>query len=90
MEIEKLHPAQIREIIVRREGEERGRALAERILEEPDLADLAQRPASIQFIIATLPFLHEGQKIDLAQVYLLASRELLLKNMGLDLPVVVL
>lgn len=80
MKIEKLRPAQIRKIIVRREGKDRGPALAERILEKPELADLAQRPGSIQFILAALPFLRKGQQIDLARVYLLASRELLLKN----------
>ena len=78
--LEKLSPAQITEIIVRREGEVRGQKLAQHILDTPALADLAHRPGSIEYIIAALPLLPEEGEINLAQVYLYASRELLLKN----------
>lgn len=78
--LEKLTPAQITEVITRREGKTRGNALAGRILAIPASADLAQRAGSIEFIIAALPSLDERKKIDLSQVLLFATRELLLKN----------
>ena len=80
LNLDKLSPGQIQQVIVKREGEERGSALADRILKNAALADLAGRVASIELIIAALPTLSAGEKIDLGRVYLYASRELLLKN----------
>ncbi len=80
LNLEKLSPKQIKQIIIKREGKERGSALAERILENVELTDLAGRVASIELIIAALPTLNAGGKIDLSRVYLHASNKLLLKN----------
>lgn len=78
--VEKLSPQKITQILLKREGEERGPLLSSRIHAHPALADLAQRAGSIELIIAALPSLDERRKIDLARVLLHATRELLLKN----------
>lgn len=78
--LEKLSPTQITQIIVKREGEAEGKRLAQRILSVPELADLAQRAGSIEFIVAALPSLINLRKIDLGRVFLYATRELLIKN----------
>jgi predicted phosphodiesterase/WD40 repeat protein len=78
--LEKLSPSQITLIITKREGEAEGRPLAQRILSVPDLADLAQRAGSIEFIVAALPSLLNLRRVDLARVFLYATRELLVKN----------
>ncbi|MDQ3807105.1 MAG: metallophosphoesterase [Thermoproteota archaeon] len=78
--LDKLSPKQIIQIITKREGEAEGTLLAQRILSVPELADLAQRAGSIEFIIAALPSLLNLRKIDLARVFLYATRELLIKN----------
>lgn len=78
--LDKLSPKQITQIITKREGKSEGGNLAKHILSVPALADLAQRAGSIEFIVAALPSLLNLRKIDLARVFLYATRELLIKN----------
>ncbi|HKQ09500.1 MAG TPA: metallophosphoesterase [Blastocatellia bacterium] len=78
--LKKLTPAQITKLLIKREGEMVGGQLAERILSNSSLADLAQRAGLIEFIIAALPSLDEKSQIDLSRVFLYATKELLLKN----------
>lgn len=80
LNLEKLSSDQITEIVVQRQGDSEGRELAARILSVPELADLAKRASLIEFIVAALPSLLKSGKIDLARVFLYATRDLLLKN----------
>jgi hypothetical protein len=79
LSLAKLSPVQVEEIVVKREGASRGTTLARKIQDVPALADLAGRAVAIELIIAALPSLDEA-KVDLARVFLYATRELLVRN----------
>jgi len=70
----------IEEVIVKRVGEDNGPAVARRILDTPNLAELARKPVLIELLLAVLPEIEARKEVNEAQVYLYATNELLLRN----------
>jgi len=71
---------QIEEVIVKRLGEENGPVVARRILDTPNLAELARKPVLIELLLAALPEIEAREEVNEAQVYLYATNKLLLRN----------
>lgn len=66
--LESFTENQIREVITRRRGEE----VAETILNNPDLKELAQQPVIIEMLVEVLPDLQPDTPINKSEIYRLA------------------
>ncbi|HTU46422.1 MAG TPA: pentapeptide repeat-containing protein [Bryobacteraceae bacterium] len=71
---------QIRDVIVRRVGQERGPELADKILKTPNLAEMARKPILVELLLAALEEVSADVLDNPAQVYLFATNRLLLRN----------
>ncbi|MCP4537277.1 MAG: NACHT domain-containing protein [Chloroflexi bacterium] len=78
--LEPFTDEQIEEVIVKRVDSENGPAIARRILDNPNLAELARKPVLIELLMAALPGIEVREDINEAQIYLYATNELLLRN----------
>lgn len=78
--LEPFSNEQIEEVIVKRVGPENGPVVARRILDTPNLAELARKPVLIELLLAALPEIEAREEVNEAQVYLYATNELLLRN----------
>jgi WD40 repeat protein len=79
-EILNLHPLsidQIRQVLTNR-GE--NTETIEKILANPELADLVKRPMTVELVLAALPEISAGKEIDLARVYLYALKHKLARD----------
>ena len=70
----------IREVITRRLGAEHGLDVAERILDTPDLAEMARKPVLVELLLVALDEVSADVLENPAQVYLYATNKLLLRN----------
>jgi len=80
LHLEPFGADQIREVITRRLGTEDGPAVAERILETPNLAEMARKPVLVELLLAALGEVSADVLENPAQVYLYATNRLLLRN----------
>ena len=71
---------QIRDVIVRRLGEEKGSSAADRILHSENLAEMARKPVLVDLLLTALDEVKADVLEDQAQVYLYATNKLLLRN----------
>ncbi|MBI1927490.1 SIR2 family protein [Candidatus Poribacteria bacterium] len=71
---------QIREVITKRLGAEKGPTVAEHILETENLAEMASKPVLIELALAALDEVSADMLENPAQVYLYATNKLLLRN----------
>jgi WD40 repeat protein len=79
-EILNLHPLsiyQIRQVLTNRGATTE---TIEKILANPELVDLVKRPMMVELVLAALPEISAGQKIDLARVYLYALKHKLAQD----------
>jgi WD40 repeat protein len=72
--------AQIRDVIIRRVGQEKGAQLADKILKTPNLAEMARKPILVELLLAALEEVSADVLDNPAQVYLFATNRLLLRN----------
>jgi hypothetical protein len=71
---------QIRQVITLRLGAKDGAPVAERILKEPNLAEMARKPVLIELLLAALDEVDDSVLENPAKVYLYATNKLLLRN----------
>ncbi|MBV9864435.1 MAG: pentapeptide repeat-containing protein [Abitibacteriaceae bacterium] len=71
---------QIRDVIMRRLGSEEGPRMADHILDNPNLAEMARKPVLIELLLAALGEVRADELENQAQVYLYATTKLLLRN----------
>jgi WD40 repeat protein len=79
-EILNLHPLsieQIRQVLTSRGATPE---TIEKILANPELADLVKRPMMVDLVLEALPEISEGKEIDLARVYLYALKHKLARD----------
>jgi WD40 repeat protein len=79
-EILNLHPLsikQIRQILTNRGATPE---TIDKILANPELADLVKRPMMVDLVLEALPEISEGKEIDLARVYLYALKHKLARD----------
>jgi hypothetical protein len=73
--IEPFNPSQIKEVIIRRLGLEKGGSIAERILKTPNLSEMARKPVLIDLLLAALDEVGGEVLENPAQVYYFGSAE---------------
>jgi WD40 repeat protein len=78
--IEPFTKEQIREVILRRLGKEKGNILANRILKNQTLLEMASKPVLVELLLAALEEENSTTIENPAQVYLYATNGLLLRN----------
>jgi WD40 repeat protein len=79
-EILNLHPLsieQIRQVLTNREATPE---TIDKILANPELADLVKRPMMVELVLEALPEISEGKEVDLARVYLYALKHKLARD----------
>jgi hypothetical protein len=79
-EILNLHPLsidQIQQVLTNRGATTE---TIEKILDNPELADLVKRPMMVDLVLEALPAISEGKEIDLARVYLYALKNKLARD----------
>jgi hypothetical protein len=79
MHLEEFSDDQIREVISRRHGGEKS-GIADRILKNKNLAEMARRPILIELLLAALQEVNADILENSGQVYLYATNKLLLRN----------
>jgi len=80
LHLEPFDDDQIRQVIIGRKGAEHGPAIAERILNTPNLAEMARKPVLVELLLAALDEVSADVLENPAQVYLYATNKLLLRN----------
>jgi WD40 repeat protein len=80
LHLEQFSDDQIRQVIIGRLGAENGSAMVDRILEAPNLVDMARKPVLIELLLAALSEVNVEALENPAQVYLYATNKLLLRN----------
>jgi predicted NACHT family NTPase len=70
IELEEFTDAQIRRVVALRAGD----AAVQRVMDNPQLLDLARRPIMAEFILEGLPDIESGGTIDQSRVYFYAAR----------------
>ncbi|MDO8745365.1 MAG: pentapeptide repeat-containing protein [Candidatus Brocadiaceae bacterium] len=78
--LEPFNDDQIRKVIIGRLGKEKGTTTADRILNTPNLAEMARKPVLIELLLAALDEVGDNVLKNPAQVYLYATNKLLLRN----------
>ena len=68
LELEKFSDAQIAELLGRKANTE----TVDKVMDNPQLLDLARRPVMVELILEALPDIEQGKPIDMARVYLYA------------------
>ncbi len=76
LELMKFDDVQIREMLVRRTNE----LTVEKVMGNGQVLDLLRRAVMAEFVLAALPEIEAGKKIDLARVYLYAVRRQMEEN----------
>jgi len=71
LELQKFNDEQIRQVLSFTAGD----STVKKIMENPELLDLARRPVMIELILAALPEIEAGKTIDMSRIYLYAVRE---------------
>jgi hypothetical protein len=77
--LELFDDQKIREVIIRRHGSS-GAAVADRILKNQNLAEMARRPVLIELLLAALQEVSDDVLENQGRVYLYATNKLLLRN----------
>lgn len=80
LHLEPFSDDQIREVITRRLGSEEGPSLAERVLTNEKLAEMARKPVLVELLLAAIDEVSADILENSAQVYLYATNRLLLRN----------
>lgn len=78
--IEPFNDDQIREVITLRLGTEIGAVTSNRILQTPNLAEMARKPVLVELLLAALDEVSADILENPAKVYLYATNKLLLRN----------
>jgi uncharacterized protein YjbI with pentapeptide repeats/molybdopterin-guanine dinucleotide biosynthesis protein len=82
--VESFSDEEIRDVIVRRLGEENGKVVADKVLNLPNLAQMARKPILIELLLAALDEVSADVLENQAQVYLYATDKLLLRNIAAE------
>lgn len=80
--LEAFDDDKIKEVIVRRIGHDSGEITAKRILNIPNLAEMARKPVLIELLLAAMSEISPDVLENQAQVYLYATNKLLLRNIN--------
>lgn len=80
LNLEPFSDSQIREVIQRRLGLEKGKSTADKIMKIPNLSEMARKPILIELLLAALDEIGGDALENSAQVYLYATNNLLLRN----------
>lgn len=75
---------QIRDVVIRRLGEDKGSAAADRILDSENLAEMARKPVLVELLLTALDEVRAALLENQAQVYLYATNKLLLRNISAE------
>src|ERR1051325_3190697 len=75
---------QIRDVVIRRLGDAKGSAAADRILGSENLAEMARKPVLVELLLTALDEVNAAVLEDQAQVYLYATNKLLLRNISAE------
>jgi len=78
--LEPFDNQKITDVIVRRLGEESGLITAKRILDIPNLAEMAKKPVLIELLLASMDEISKNVLENQAQIYLYATNKLLMRN----------
>jgi WD40 repeat protein len=78
--VEPFNDEEIRDVIVRRLGEENGKVVADKVLNTSNLAEMARKPILVELLLAALDEVSADVLENQAQVYLYATDKLLLRN----------
>ncbi|HJT28880.1 MAG TPA: SIR2 family protein [Pyrinomonadaceae bacterium] len=78
--IQALNDSQIRDLISRRVGNDKGAEVATRILGNKNLAEMARKPILVELLLAALDEVSADVLENQAQVYLYATDKLLMRN----------
>jgi len=82
--LERLSIPQIREVITRRMGTKNGRAVAEKILRNGNLAEMATKPILVELLLTVLDEVSPDALENKTQVYRYATEKLLLRNISTE------
>lgn len=80
--LEPFSPPQIREMLVKRLGLARGNETADRVLENPNLADMARKPVQMELLLSVLDKVDPSELETPTQVYRYAAENLILRNIS--------
>jgi WD40 repeat protein len=78
--VEPFNDEEIRDVIMRRLGEENGKVVADKVLNTSNLAEMARKPILVELLLAALDEVSADVLENQAQVYLYATDKLLLRN----------
>lgn len=78
--LEQFNDEQIRKAITLRLGESHGPIIAERILKNPNLVEMARKPILVELLLAALDEVNDSVLENPAKVYLYSTNKLLLRN----------
>jgi len=78
--LEKFSDKQLNEVLIKRLGDKDGSQLAEFILKNPQLLDIARKPVLIELLLAAMDEVSPTILENVTQVYLYATNKLLLRN----------
>lgn len=82
--VESFDNEQIQAVITKRAGEEKGQGLAQKVLDEEVLTEMARKPILIELLLAALDDVNTDVLSNLSSVYLYATNKLLLRNISAD------
>lgn len=80
LHLEPFNDDEIRDVILRRLGKEKGRVIADKVLSISNLAEMARKPVLVELLLAALDEVSADVLENQAQVYLYATDKLLLRN----------
>lgn len=72
--------SQIREVIIRRAGAEKGAIMAARVLEAQNLAEMARKPILVELLLTALEEVNSDALESPSHIYLYATEKLLVRN----------
>jgi hypothetical protein len=75
---------QIRDVVIRRLGDDKGSSAADRILGSENLAEMARKPVLVELLLTALDEVKAAELEYQAQVYLYATNKLLLRNISAE------
>lgn len=78
--LQPLSNDQIRRVIILRKGKKEGPNVANYILNEPNLAEMARKPVLVELLLAALDEVKADALENQAKVYLYATNQLLMRN----------
>lgn len=84
LHIEPFTDDQIHQVIVLLLGQDEGPVMANRILSNPNLAEMARKPVLVKLLLAALEEASPNAVQNTAQIYLYATNRLLLRNIAAE------